>query len=87
MINENYLLYLYGLTAMVSSDTDSDSGFPDPDNVSNSDISLANDELIFFGNNEEDDIDNQETIQFDQYQPLPIEDSTDSNRESSDDEG
>lgn len=83
MINENYLLYLYGIAAMVTSETDT--GLPDPSNSSNNDFSISNDEVILFSDNDEE-FDRNEVIQFDQYQPLPIEESTELSNESSDDE-
>lgn len=88
MINENYLLYLYGISAMVASETDADTGLPDPANSSNSDFTISNDEVILFGDENDDDEEfgDGELIQFDQYQPLPVEESTDSSHNSSDDE-
>lgn len=88
MINENYLLCLYGLSTMVALETDSNTGLPDPDNSSNGDLTISNDEVILFGDeDDEGDLTDVETIPFDQYQPLPIEDSPDSGSDSSDDEG
>lgn len=83
MINENYLLYLYGIATMVTSEANSDTGLPDPSNSSSSDFTLTNDGIILFSDNDDEEFD---PIQFDQYQPLPIEESTESSQESSDDD-
>lgn len=73
---------------MVALETDENTGLPDPDNSSNSDLMISNDDVILFGDDDDDDedLDGTETTPFDQYQPLPLEESLDSNSESSDEE-
>lgn len=72
---------------MVSEETEGNTGLPDPDNSTNSDLTLSNDDVILFGDeDDDDDLDDMETIPFDQYQPLPVEETADLNSESSDEE-
>ncbi|KAJ8926414.1 hypothetical protein NQ314_021202, partial [Rhamnusium bicolor] len=61
------------ITAMVTSDT----GLPDPDNPNN-DLRVSNEDVILVTDDDEDS-DDQETVTLDDYQPLPMEDTGDSN--------